>query len=153
MYLQGQCRLSWKKFINCIIIYAFTYWRNFFFYFLAFFIWQEEDAFFTDYAISHKKLSELGFTRPSLGASRTSTRQSAVVVAVAAMMVIFGYFFDFFKIYKKSHQKWANLCRNTKNHMICDSNWLDLLFKKKNMIVYRYPNMIVYIFSVWKWKT
>uniref|UniRef100_A0A2N9J3V3 L-ascorbate peroxidase n=1 Tax=Fagus sylvatica TaxID=28930 RepID=A0A2N9J3V3_FAGSY len=47
---------------------------------------REEDAFFTDYAISHKKLSELGFTRPSLGASRTSTRQSAVVVAVAAMM-------------------------------------------------------------------
>jgi hypothetical protein len=79
--------------------------KKIFFYFLAFFIWQEEDAFFTDYAISHKKLSELGFTRPSLGASRTSTRQSAVVVAVAAMMVIFGYFFDFFKIYKKSHQK------------------------------------------------
>lgn len=63
------------------------------------FIWQDEDAFFTDYAASHKKLSELGFNPPSLGfkgAVKNSALlvQSAVGVAVAAAVVIFSYFYE-----------------------------------------------------------
>lgn len=60
-------------------------------------LWQDEDAFFTDYAVSHKKLSELGFTPPSLGGVAKS--HARIVVALAAVAVLFGYLFD---IYKKS---------------------------------------------------
>lgn len=60
---------------------------------------KDEDAFFTDYAASHKKLSELGFNPPSSGfkdAVKNSTllAQSAVGVAVAAAVVIFSYFYE-----------------------------------------------------------
>lgn len=63
------------------------------------FIWQDEDAFFTDYAASHKKLSELGFNPPSLGfkdavKNTALLAQSAVGVAVAAAVVIFSYFYE-----------------------------------------------------------
>ncbi|KAL5557529.1 hypothetical protein UlMin_039765 [Ulmus minor] len=44
---------------------------------------ENEDAFFTDYAASHKKLSELGFT-PSL-AARYRLTQNAIGVAIAAI--------------------------------------------------------------------
>lgn len=68
-------------------------------YFFFPFKWQDEDAFFTDYAASHKKLSELGFTPPSSGskgAAKSSKilAQSAVVVAVAAAVVILSYFYE-----------------------------------------------------------
>ncbi|KAL3714735.1 hypothetical protein ACJRO7_006610 [Eucalyptus globulus] len=53
---------------------------------------KDEDAIFRDYAISHKKLSELGFT-PSSSGSKTVANgailaQGAVGVAVAAAVVI-----------------------------------------------------------------
>ncbi|KAJ8504637.1 hypothetical protein OPV22_005523 [Ensete ventricosum] len=58
----------------------------------------DEDAFFEDYAESHKKLSELGFTPP-----RTKTRsilqQSALGVAVAALLLVLSYFYE---IYRKT---------------------------------------------------
>lgn len=68
-------------------------------YFFFPFKWQDEDAFFTDYAASHKKLSELGFTPPSSGLmgdakSRKIWAQSAVGVAVAAAVVILSYFYE-----------------------------------------------------------
>lgn len=60
---------------------------------------QDEDAFFRDYAESHKKLSELGFTPRSPG-SKVVTKestilvQSAVGVAVAAAVVVLSYFYE-----------------------------------------------------------
>lgn len=58
---------------------------------------QDEEAFFRDYAASHKKLSELGFT-PSIGAKSpkdsTVLAQSAVGVAVAAAVVILSYIYE-----------------------------------------------------------
>ncbi|KAM3362990.1 L-ascorbate peroxidase 3 isoform X1 [Capsicum galapagoense] len=60
---------------------------------------KDEEAFFRDYAVSHKKLSELGFTPPSSCfklAVKTSTvlAQGVVGVAVAAAVVIFSYFYE-----------------------------------------------------------
>ncbi|PHT91090.1 putative L-ascorbate peroxidase 3 [Capsicum annuum] len=60
---------------------------------------RDEEAFFRDYAVSHKKLSELGFTPPSSCfklAVKTSTvlAQGVVGVAVAAAVVIFSYFYE-----------------------------------------------------------
>ncbi|KAL6517432.1 L-ascorbate peroxidase 3 [Orobanche minor] len=60
---------------------------------------EDEDAFFRDYAESHKKLSELGFTPTATGAKAfvkdgTILAQSAVGVAVAAAVVILGYFYE-----------------------------------------------------------
>ncbi|KAK9007517.1 hypothetical protein V6N11_074437 [Hibiscus sabdariffa] len=60
---------------------------------------KDEDAFFRDYAESHKKLSELGFT-PSSARSKsiikdsTILAQSAVGVAVAAAVVILSYLYE-----------------------------------------------------------
>lgn len=58
---------------------------------------KDEEAFFRDYAASHKKLSELGFT-PSIGAKSpkdsTVLAQSAVGVAVAAAVVILSYIYE-----------------------------------------------------------
>lgn len=62
---------------------------------------KDEDAFFKDYAESHKKLSELGFT-PRSGSTSTKSdlptavilAQSAVGVAVAAAVVIAGYLYE-----------------------------------------------------------
>jgi L-ascorbate peroxidase len=66
------------------------------------FVLQDEDTFFKDYAESHKKLSELGFTPRSSGAASTKSElptavvlaQSAVGVAVAAAVVIAGYLYE-----------------------------------------------------------
>ncbi|XP_068645607.1 L-ascorbate peroxidase 3-like [Aristolochia californica] len=58
---------------------------------------KDEDAFFRDYAESHKKLSELGFTPSSSKFYlKTSTilAQSAVGVAVAAAVVVLSYFYE-----------------------------------------------------------
>ncbi|GMJ12696.1 ascorbate peroxidase 3 [Hibiscus trionum] len=60
---------------------------------------KEEDAFFRDYAESHKKLSELGFTprsarSKSIVKDSTVLAQSAVGVAVAAAVVILSYFYE-----------------------------------------------------------
>lgn len=59
----------------------------------------DEDAFFKDYAESHKKLSELGLTPPSFSLkeavkSSTILAQSAVGVAVAAAVVILSYLYE-----------------------------------------------------------
>ncbi|CAA2987428.1 L-ascorbate peroxidase 3, peroxisomal [Olea europaea subsp. europaea] len=58
----------------------------------------DEDAFFKDYAESHKKLSELGFTPPSgskpIIKDGTVLAQSAVGVAVAAAVVILSYLYE-----------------------------------------------------------
>ncbi|CAI9771198.1 unnamed protein product [Fraxinus pennsylvanica] len=59
---------------------------------------KDEDAFFKDYAESHKKLSELGFT-PSSGSKPivkdgTVLAQSAVGVAVASAVVILSYLYE-----------------------------------------------------------
>ncbi|GMH06558.1 hypothetical protein Nepgr_008398 [Nepenthes gracilis] len=67
---------------------------------------KDEEAFFRDYAKSHKKLSELGFTPPSSikkMASRSSWVHrngatlviSAVGIAVAAAVMAFSYFYEF----------------------------------------------------------
>uniref|UniRef100_A0A6P4A7X1 L-ascorbate peroxidase n=1 Tax=Ziziphus jujuba TaxID=326968 RepID=A0A6P4A7X1_ZIZJJ len=59
---------------------------------------KDEDAFFNDYAVSHKKLSELGFTPPSRVKDVTKSAiilaQSAVGVAVAAAVVILSYIYE-----------------------------------------------------------
>ncbi|KAM0938730.1 putative L-ascorbate peroxidase [Dioscorea sansibarensis] len=62
---------------------------------------KDEDAFFKDYAESHKKLSELGFTPPkSISASKSDVKsctvlaQSAFGVAVAAAVVVFSYIYE-----------------------------------------------------------
>ncbi|CAN4112556.1 unnamed protein product [Withania somnifera] len=59
---------------------------------------KDEDAFFRDYAISHKKLSELGFA-PSSGSKATVRdgtilAQSAVGVVVAAAVVALSYWYE-----------------------------------------------------------
>ncbi|XP_042003422.1 L-ascorbate peroxidase 3 [Salvia splendens] len=58
---------------------------------------KDEDAFFRDYAESHKKLSELGFTSPgakTIVKDGTILAQSAFGVAVAAAVVIAGYLYE-----------------------------------------------------------
>ncbi|CAH1413667.1 unnamed protein product [Lactuca virosa] len=53
---------------------------------------KDEDVFFKDYAESHKKLSELGFTPPL--SKTTLFAQTAVGVAVAATVVILSYLYE-----------------------------------------------------------
>ncbi|PON89994.1 Ascorbate peroxidase [Trema orientale] len=59
---------------------------------------KDEDAFFKDYAESHKKLSELGFN--GISSSKVNVKasvvlaQSAVGVAVAAAVVVLSYFYE-----------------------------------------------------------
>lgn len=79
---------------------------DFFFFWLAIlfvevcnsFSQQDEDAFFRDYAESHKKLSELGFTPTSTVTMAitdcTALAHTAVGVAVAAAVVAFSYFYE-----------------------------------------------------------
>ncbi|KAK8967049.1 putative L-ascorbate peroxidase 4 [Platanthera guangdongensis] len=62
---------------------------------------KDEEAFFRDYAESHKKLSELGFVPPSISKSAkcdvsTSTllAQAAVGVAVSVAVVILSYVYE-----------------------------------------------------------
>ncbi|KAG0524181.1 hypothetical protein BDA96_07G188200 [Sorghum bicolor] len=61
---------------------------------------KDEDAFFKDYAESHKKLSELGFTPRSTASAKSDLptgavlAQSAFGVAVAAGVVIAGYLYE-----------------------------------------------------------
>ncbi|GJN04235.1 hypothetical protein PR202_ga21761 [Eleusine coracana subsp. coracana] len=68
---------------------------------------KDEDAFFKDYAESHKKLSELGFTPGSSGPAKSDLptgavlAQSAFGVAVAAAVVIAGYLYEASKKTKK----------------------------------------------------
>ncbi|KAI3919836.1 hypothetical protein MKW98_001092 [Papaver atlanticum] len=66
---------------------------------------QDEDTFFKDYAMAHKKLSELGFS-PSSSASKVEAKttvvlaQSAVGVAVAAAVVVLSYLYEARRIKK-----------------------------------------------------
>ncbi|WCJ39864.1 ascorbate peroxidase 3 [Euphorbia peplus] len=58
---------------------------------------KDEDAFFRDYAISHKKLSELGFSPSSSGTKMkdsTILAQSAVGVLVTAAVVVVSYLYE-----------------------------------------------------------
>ncbi|KAF9682185.1 hypothetical protein SADUNF_Sadunf05G0082400 [Salix dunnii] len=60
---------------------------------------EDEDAFFSDYSSSHKKLSELGFTPPSsslkaITKNSTLLTRSVVGVAVAATVIILCYFIE-----------------------------------------------------------
>ncbi|KAK9064993.1 hypothetical protein SSX86_016376 [Deinandra increscens subsp. villosa] len=59
---------------------------------------KDEDAFFKDYAESHKKLSELGFTPPSSLKSNTTAAtllvQSAIGIVVGVTVVILSYFYE-----------------------------------------------------------
>ncbi|OEL35710.1 putative L-ascorbate peroxidase 4 [Dichanthelium oligosanthes] len=61
---------------------------------------KDEDAFFKDYAESHKKLSELGFTPRNAAPAKYDLptgavlAQSAFGVAVAAAVVIAGYLYE-----------------------------------------------------------
>lgn len=58
---------------------------------------KDEEVFFKDYAISHKKLAELGFTPSSKVTAAdgiTILAHSAVGVAVAAAVVIAGYYYE-----------------------------------------------------------
>ncbi|CAH1414372.1 L-ascorbate peroxidase 3 [Lactuca sativa] len=57
---------------------------------------KDEDAFFNDYAISHKKLSELGFTPTSAKKVKDGVvlAQSAVGVIVTAAVVILSYVYE-----------------------------------------------------------
>ncbi|XP_076945285.1 putative L-ascorbate peroxidase 4, peroxisomal [Bidens hawaiensis] len=57
---------------------------------------KDEDAFFNDYAVSHKKLSELGFTPSSKTVVKDSVvlAQSAVGVLVTAAVVIISYLYE-----------------------------------------------------------
>ena len=60
---------------------------------------KDEDAFFRDYAVSHKKLSELGFTPSSFGSTAVVKdtailAQSAFGVAVAAAVVVLTYLYE-----------------------------------------------------------
>ncbi|XP_057966492.1 L-ascorbate peroxidase 3 [Malania oleifera] len=58
---------------------------------------KDEDAFFRDYAVSHKKLSELGFTPSSskiITKDSTVLAQGAFGVAVAAAVIILGYLYE-----------------------------------------------------------
>lgn len=66
---------------------------------MVFGTWQDEDAFFKDYAVSHKKLSELGFIPGSSGSKpvvkdSAVLAQSAVGVAVAAAVVVLTYLYE-----------------------------------------------------------
>lgn len=56
-------------------------------------IWQDEDAYFRDYAVSHKKLSELGFITPPPKVSRTLARVlwHAITVAVVILSLFFAF--------------------------------------------------------------
>lgn len=50
---------------------------------------QDEDAFFRDYAESHKKLSELGFTPPrSCLSSRSANKHKSLLVQAAAGLAV-----------------------------------------------------------------
>lgn len=67
---------------------------------------QDNEAFFRDYAESHKKLSELGFSSPAprpftVPDKKPATKENvnglgrgAVGVAIAAAVVVFSYFFE-----------------------------------------------------------
>ncbi|RRT78311.1 hypothetical protein B296_00005918 [Ensete ventricosum] len=61
---------------------------------------QDEELFFKDYAESHKKLSELGFTPRQTGSTTKTIATSAVLaqsafgVAVAAAVVILSYCYE-----------------------------------------------------------
>lgn len=64
---------------------------------------KDEEAFFKDYAESHKKLSELGFTPRTSTAAKCDVKagailaQSAVGVAVAATVVVLTYLYEISK--------------------------------------------------------
>ncbi|EPS74288.1 peroxisomal ascorbate peroxidase, partial [Genlisea aurea] len=55
---------------------------------------KDEEVFFRDYAESHKKLSELGFTPGVVVRDGTVIAQGAVGIAVAAAVVVSSYLFE-----------------------------------------------------------
>ncbi|XP_051139483.1 probable L-ascorbate peroxidase 4, peroxisomal [Andrographis paniculata] len=53
---------------------------------------KDEEEFFRDYAVSHKKLSELGFVPPS--AVKLALKKTVMAIGVAAAVVILSYFHE-----------------------------------------------------------
>lgn len=88
--------------LNCIRHFLLCYKTSNCSAFCCSILWQDEEAFFADYAASHKKLSELGFTPPSSCFKVTAKTgailaQTAVGVAVATAVVLLSYFFEVHK--------------------------------------------------------
>lgn len=55
-------------------------------------VFKDEEAFFRDYAASHKRLSELGFSPPSsLG---LFIKKTVIAAAVAVTVVLLSYFYE-----------------------------------------------------------
>jgi L-ascorbate peroxidase len=54
--------------------------------------YKDENAFFRDYATSHKKLSELGFN-PG-GSYRSQLAKAALGMVIASTVVILGYLLE-----------------------------------------------------------
>jgi L-ascorbate peroxidase len=66
---------------------------------------QDEEAFFRDYAESHKKLSELGFTPPrSAFSCKSGNKQKSLLVQAAAGVAVAA-----------AVVAWAYLCESNKN--------------------------------------
>lgn len=105
-YCSGRCDYSLLMLFRTALIEINPYWLGFYFLLSK----QDEDAFFRDYAVSHKKLSELGckdtspaFATESAGsktaveAYQSSTAilgQASVGVAVAAVVVALSYIYE-----------------------------------------------------------
>ncbi|CAL0314483.1 unnamed protein product [Lupinus luteus] len=52
---------------------------------------KDEDAFFEDYAASHKKLSELGLTSKPVAENRPTLALGVIAIVIATTVVILGY--------------------------------------------------------------
>lgn len=57
-------------------------------------LYKDEDAFFEDYAVSHKKLSELGFIFKPVSENRSTLAQGAIAIIIATTVVILGYLLE-----------------------------------------------------------
>lgn len=102
----GSCNSNFLMLFCTALIENNPYWLDFYLLLSK----QDEDAFFRDYAVSHKKLSELGckdtspaFATESAGsktaveAFQSSTAilgQASVGVAVAAVVVALSYIYE-----------------------------------------------------------
>ncbi|PRQ22590.1 putative L-ascorbate peroxidase [Rosa chinensis] len=96
--IHGRERILGSEMGNTVLILTCFYLINSLFSpLLRSVIWQDEEAFFKDFAESHKKLSELGFTSSSskiIAKYSTILAEGAVGVAVCAAVVILGYLYE-----------------------------------------------------------
>ncbi|CAL0311456.1 unnamed protein product [Lupinus luteus] len=54
----------------------------------------DEDVFLEDYAVSHKKLSQLGFILKPVADTRSTLAQGAIAIVIATTVVILGYLLE-----------------------------------------------------------